>query len=122
MEVRKVVLSFLVAVGLVGCSVGEYGGDQGGGGTPDAPAGSGGNAATFDSMIKPMTGTCTASTCHGGGVNPNLTTYALLQPRYKMKPGSANILYNKTDHQGITYWNQAQKDMAKAWVDGLVAD
>jgi hypothetical protein len=121
MEVRSKVLSFLMVVGLAGCTVGEYGDGGGGGGTPDSSA-AGGNAATFDSMIKPMTSTCTASTCHGGGVNPNLTTYALLLPRYKMKPGTANIFYNKTDHQGITYWNQQQKDVAKAWVDGLVAE
>jgi hypothetical protein len=117
MEVRiSSLLALLLAALLGGCSVGEYGTSNTTTGT-DASMSSGGPEATFDSMVKPRVGTCLS--CHSGGQNPNLSTYALLQPKYKTKPGNTNILVTKGDHQGITYLNATDKAAVESWINSL---
>jgi hypothetical protein len=104
------------------CSVGEV--PAGGGGTTDAGAktdsGTGGAkdpAATFNSQIVPLVNRCLA--CHGPARAPDLTSYAALQALYKAKPSSANILVNKGDHEGITYFSATEKTTVAAWIDSL---
>jgi mono/diheme cytochrome c family protein len=101
----------LAAVALSACTVGEVPSPDGGGG------GGGGGGQSFNAMIAPLVTTCTG--CHGGATAPNLSSFAALQPKYKMKPGSTNILATKGDHQAITYLNAAQVATVVAWIDSL---
>lgn len=101
-----------------GCSVGEVPG----GGTPDG-GGGGMNQMTFASMITPLVTECTG--CHGGTM-PNLMSFAVLDAKYKMKPGANNILVTKgaisvpvNMHQGVPYFSDAEKATVAAWIDGL---
>lgn len=104
----------VLSLSLAACSVGavEGGGvDGGGSGSNDAM-----NRMTFTTVITPLVTECTA--CHGG-TPPNLTSYDMLQPKYKMKPGNMNVLVTKGDHSGVTYFNQTEKDQVTAWINGL---
>ena len=99
---------------LAACSVGEVpigggGGVDGGGGDP--------NAASFDSQIKPLVTECLA--CHSGVQQPTLTSFATLEPKYKTKPGNANIFVVKGDHQSTLYFTPAEQATVTAWIDGL---
>jgi cytochrome c553 len=118
MEVRRRPLLLVLVVGLAvaGCSVGEYGAEQQSM-SPDAAQVTGGaNEASFNATVKPLVATCVS--CHGAQP-PTLTSYAMLQPKYKMRPGNTNILVTKGDHQGITYFNATDKAAIQGWIDGL---
>lgn len=120
MEVRiSSLVALLLAAVLGGCSVGEYGtgGGGGGGGMNVDASGGGGPEASFDTMVAPRVQSCLG--CHSGSTAPNLSTYALLQPKYKMKPGSSNILVTKGDHQGITYLNATDRAAVESWINSL---
>lgn len=110
-----------VFVLLAACSVGEV--PAGGGGTPDGsvPTDSGGNGTgpgqSFQTQIAPLVTRCTG--CHGGGTAPNLTSYMMLEAKYKTKPGSSNILVNKGDHAGIIYLTATEKTTVASWIDSL---
>jgi hypothetical protein len=100
----------LAAVALSACTVGEVP-------SPDGGGGGGGGGQSFNAMIAPLVTTCTG--CHSGATPPDLSSFAALQAKYKMKPGSANILATKGDHQTITYLNAAQVATVVAWIDSL---
>jgi hypothetical protein len=103
-----------VFVLLAACSVGEV---PDGGGTPDAGGGMGGGQS-FEAMIKPIVmPKCTG--CHAGGTLPTLTSFSVLEAKYKMKPGVSNILVTKGDHQNTTYFDPTQKATVTAWIDSL---
>ena len=129
MEVRADVVSriagilaalLFVALATTGCSVGEYGtASENSNMSPDA-ATSQNNAAgeaSFNSMVKPLVTNCVS--CHGGGTPPNLTSFAMLQAKYKMKPGSTNILVTKGNHSGIQYLSAGDATTVKNWIDSL---
>jgi len=67
-------------------------------------------------MIKPLVTECIG--CHGAQA-PTLTSFMALGPAYKVKPGAANILVTKGDHQGTTYFTPAEKTTVAAWIDSL---
>lgn len=122
MESRRsyLTLFFVAVVTCLGaCSVGEYGPEQQTTTTPDAamqstnPA----NETSFNSTVKPLVMTCTG--CHGGNQPPNLTSFTALEAKYKMKPGSSNILVTKGNHVGITYLDATGKAAVQGWIDGL---
>ena len=116
MEVRiSSLVALLLAAVLGGCEVGEYGTSTTS--TVDAAGGGGGGEASFNSMVKPRVQTCLG--CHSGGTAPNLSSFAMLQDKYKMKPGSSNILVTKGDHQGITYLNATDKAAVESWINSL---
>lgn len=93
-----------------------------GGGMTDGGSSTNG-AQTFTSMITPLVNPrCTG--CHGGVTPPNLTSFAALQDKYKMKPGMGNILVIKGDatagaHEGITYFSATDKTTVATWIDSL---
>lgn len=129
MEVRADVVSriagilaalLFVTLAATGCSVGEYGeSTESSNMTPDAPASSN-NAAgetSFNATVKPLVTTCVS--CHAGGTPPNLMSFAMLQAKYKMKPGSANILVTKGNHSGIQYLSAGDAATVKNWIDSL---
>lgn len=115
MEVRiSSLVALLLAAVLGGCEVGEYGTST----TPTVDAAGGGDGeASFNSMVKPRVQTCLG--CHSGSTAPNLSSFTMLQAKYKMKPGSSNILVTKGDHQGITYLNATDKAAVEAWINSL---
>ena len=120
MEVRA--KAFVVALALVtGCSVGEYGTETTTTMTPDASmttTTTGGNGeASFNSMVKPLVSSCTS--CHAGNQAPNLTSFTTLAAKYKMKPGSTNILVTKGNHAGIQYLDATAKSTVQSWIDSL---
>lgn len=134
MEVRPNNLTRIAPLLLlvVGCSVGEVpiGGETAN--TPDAAANNNNNdnnnndnpadtanTASFDAQMKPVIAARNCGGCHAGAQPPNLSSYAGLEPKYKMKPGSANVLVTKGDHAGIQYWDAAQKMTVQNWIDGL---
>ena len=104
---------------LAACSVGEYGPEQQQQQMmPDAamqtnPA----NETSFNNTVKPLVMTCIG--CHGGNQPPNLTSFTALEAKYKMKPGSTNILTTKGNHVGITYFDATGKAAVQGWIDGL---
>ena len=117
---RAVTAALLLSIGA--CSVGEVPAGGGGGGGTDAGAGSGGGggtgpAATFETIVKPKVMRCLA--CHSAGQPPNLTSYAALGATYKTKPSSMNLLVNKGDHEGITYFSATEKTAIAMWIDSL---
>jgi hypothetical protein len=106
----------LISLLLGACSVGEV--PIGGGGD-----GGGNGAATFESMIKPLVTECAA--CHVGQP-PNLSSFDVLQTKYKTGPGSGNILVTKGDistpvgtHQAIPYLTEAEQTIVANWIDSL---
>ena len=108
---------------LAGCDVGEV--PVGGGSnnpTVDAPPGEDpANKASFDTVMKPMVmakGCLNGAICHMVSP-PQLAEYSSVAAKYKVKPGNANILVTKGDHQNTIYFDQAQKDAVAAWIDGL---
>ena len=110
---------FALLVLLGACSVGEVpvGGGPDGGSGMDMNNGTGGGQS-FNAMIKPLVDPkCTG--CHSAGTPPTLSSFSALQPKYKMKPGSSNILVTKGDHAGITYFTDAQKKTVSDWIDSL---
>ena len=116
MDVRAKLFTLVVLA--AGCEVGEVPSDPGT--TPDASlmqTSGGGGEASFNSMIKPIVGSCTG--CHSGSTAPNLTSFANLQAKYKMKPGSSNILVTKGNHQGVTYLSPANQTIMRQWIDSL---
>ena len=105
-------------VSLAACGVGEVPD----GNTPDAPPSNPAGEMSFMTMIQPLVGGCTA--CHGGTTAPNLTSFAALEPKYKMKPGMTNVLVTKGDttqgmHYGIAYFNTTQQGTVAMWIDSL---
>jgi hypothetical protein len=103
------------------CSVGEV--PIGGGGSPDAGpvADGGGNGMgggqTFDARVKPLVTACVA--CHQGAQPPNLTSFSLLDAKYKMKPGATNILVTKGSHQGQPFLTAEGIATVTSWIDSL---
>lgn len=108
---RAVVAALLLAMGA--CSVGEV--PAGGGGTTDAGGGGTDPASTFNAKVAPLVTRCI--TCHGGLQPPNLMSYATLAAPYKAKPSSTNLLVNKGDHEGVTYFSPAEKTEVAMWID-----
>lgn len=106
----------VVLVFLAACDVGTYG-EMEPSGSVDAMSNPNGEAS-FNSTIKPLVQTACVS-CHGGGTPPNLSSFAALADRYKMKPGSTNILVTKGPHQGIQYFTPGDKTTVQNWIDGL---
>jgi hypothetical protein len=115
----------LLLVLLTACSVGEV---PDGTTTPDAKTGGDGGGGTgggqtFNTMIKPLVdGRCTS--CHAGGTAPNLSSFMMLEPKYKMKPGASNILVTEGNltsgqHHGIPYFNATEQTTVKNWIDSL---
>ena len=107
-----------VFVLLAACSVGEVpaGDTPDGGGTTDG--GGTGGGQSFTMQITPLVTECVG--CHGGGTAPNLTSFMMLEPKYKTKPGSANILATKPDpHQNIPYLTTAERTIVINWIDSL---
>jgi hypothetical protein len=119
MEVRtSSLVALLLAALLGGCEVGEYGTSNsnpsmvdGGGSSSSGPE------ASFNAMVKPRVATCVS--CHAGAQPPSLGSYSALESKYKMKPGSSNILVTKGDHQGITYFNATDKAAVESWINSL---
>lgn len=109
---RAAVAAVLLA--LAACSVGEV---PIPGGTPDAGTGGSDPQATFNAKVRPLVTRCL--NCHGPAQPPNLTSYAMLDARYKTKPSSANILITKGDHQGTMYFSQPDKTTVAMWIDSL---
>ena len=115
--------AFAMVMLLGACGVGEVpiGGTGTPAGTPDAPGGGGGAAAqAFDMQIKPLVMTAhNCLSCHSTNITgePNLTSADTLQARYKMKPGTGNILVTKGDHQGTVYFTASEKTTVAAWID-----
>lgn len=132
----------IACVLLAACDVGEVPlpGDPGGSDTmpvnnggPDANPGSAtgsgsdttppsDNEASFQAQIKPLVTRCL--NCHSGAQNPVLLSFDTLLPKYYAKPGATNILVTKADqtggqHEGITYFNAADKATVAAWIDSL---
>ena len=122
MDVRANALVALFVVSLVGCSVGEV--PTGGDVTPDAAMQNNNNnnnnnagETSFNSTVKPLVTSCVS--CHGGNQAPNLTSFTALEAKYKMKPGSTNVLVTKGNHAGIQYLNAADKLTVQNWIDSL---
>jgi hypothetical protein len=113
---RAAVASLFLFVGA--CGVGEV--PIGGGGTTDGGTG-GGGAASFTSQIKPLLTRCDG--CHSAGQPPNFTSFATLTDRYKMKPGTANVLVTKAAdgalHQGVMYFSAVEKSSIAMWIESL---
>lgn len=116
--VVRLLIATLVTV--AACSVGEVplgGGGDGGGGNGEA---------TFNSMIMPLVNGkgCVSATCHGGVQQPSLSAFSLLQAKYKVQPGTSNILVTKGSltggtHQGVQYFTAAEQATVAAWIDSL---
>ncbi len=112
---------FVMVMLLGACGVGEV--PIGGAGTPDAGGGGGGGGAAaqaFDMQIKPLvTTTHICISCHATNITgePNLSSADALQAKYKMKPGTGNILVTKGDHEGTTYFTATEKTTVAAWID-----
>ena len=133
MEVRANPLALIVLLlSFAACSVGEVPTEGGSTITPDASASNNNNnnndntgdtnnaagEASFNSMIKPLVEPrCTS--CHANSTPPNLSSFAALEAKYKMKPGSANVLVTKGDHAGIQYFDAAQRTTVQNWIDSL---
>lgn len=100
---------------LTACSVGAVEGDA----TPDAPPSPAEMA--FTTTIKPIVMRCSAQTCHGGNIAPNLSSYSLLTSvaRYTTKPSAQNILITKGDHANITYFSTMDSATMAMWIDSL---
>lgn len=111
---RATVASMVLWLGA--CGVGEVpigggGGPDGGGGTP---------SQTFEARIKPLVMTMhNCLSCHSTTQGPILTSYEALAAKYKTKPGTANILVTKGDHQGTPYFTAAEKMTVASWIDSL---
>jgi len=89
-------------------------------GTPDAAGGGGTAAQAFDTQIKPLVMTAhNCLSCHSTNITgePNLTSADTLQAKYKMKPGTTNILVTKGDHQGTVYFTASEKTTVAGWID-----
>jgi hypothetical protein len=113
---RAAVFAMVVLLGA--CGVGEV--PIGGTGTPDAAGGGGAAAQAFDLQIKPLVTTVHACLgCHSTNIvgEPNLSSADALQAKYKMKPGTGNILVTKGDHQGTTYFTASEKSTVAAWIE-----
>ena len=102
----------ILGLTLGACSVGEVEGL-----TPDGPVNQT-NVTSFSAQISPLVTRCTG--CHGTTQDPNLTSFTTLKPKYYTKPGSANILVNKGDHEGVTYFSATEKASVTSWIDGVV--
>jgi hypothetical protein len=118
--VAALVLVLVPAVlsGLGGCSVGEVpiGGTGVDGGTD--------GAQSFNAIVKPLVGRCAVVGCHAGTQVPNLSDYSKLDARYKMKPGSTNILVTKGSltggmHSAMPYLSSAEQAKVAMWIDSL---
>jgi len=94
---------------LAACSVGEV-----------APLDAVVRDPMFDAVIAPLVVRCLP--CHHGdpmNEQPTLTSFAALQPQYKVKPGATNALVTKGDHHGIAFFSAADAATVAAWIDGL---
>lgn len=115
-------LALLAALALAACGVGEV---PDGTGNPDAgvdPA----LETSFMMTITPLVTECVS--CHGASIAqpPNLTSFAKLEAKYKMKPGMTNPLVTKGDmstpvgvHYGLPYFNDQEKTTVANWIQGL---
>ncbi len=122
------IATLLTSLTVSACDLGEVGG---GTGTPDAApgmdsamgdGGGGGGGQSFNAMIKPLVTGCVG--CHSGVTPPNLSAFNVLDAKYKMKPGTTNVLVIKGDatagvHQGAPYFDAAKKATVAAWIDSL---
>jgi len=111
--------AFAMVMLLGACGVGEVP-IGGGSATPDAAGGGGAAAQAFDLQIKPLvTTTHNCLSCHGTNITgePKLTSAGTLQAKYKMKPGTGNILVTKGDHQGTVYFTATEKTTVATWID-----
>ncbi len=131
--VRVALLASLIT--LAACDVGEVpigggGGADGGGSGPDPMA-----SSTFAANIKPLVDTkgCTAGgaagTCHGNVQPPVFTSFETLTANanytYVKKPstsnklvvGPASLIAATNMHQGVLYFDAAQKAMIATWID-----
>ncbi len=122
----RFVWSIAIAIATVGCDVGmvpplgggaDAGRDASGDATGEDPA----NAQSFEAVLKPLAtmNGCLDAACHGGVQSPRLSSYALLEAKYKMKPGAMNILVTKGPHQNVPFFDAAEQAMVAAWIDGL---
>lgn len=90
----------------------------------DAPPGGNDPATTFTMIVTPIVTktiagkTCTDAGCHVGGQKPNLTSFAALEPQYKVKPGNRNILTTHGQHTGPALPTADAKAIAN-WIDSL---
>jgi hypothetical protein len=72
---------------------------------------------TYNTQVKPIVSVmCLA--CHSGTVAPNLTSYATLESRYKVKPGATNPLVTKGIHEGPQL-TASQRTTIINWIDSL---
>lgn len=85
------------------------------GGATDAPAATGG-AASFNMKVKPLVTTCVG--CHSTR-SPTLTSFETLEAKYKMKPGSTNILVTKGMHEMQPFLTADGQATVAAWIDSL---
>jgi hypothetical protein len=111
-------VAFAMVVSLGACGVGEV--PIGGAGTPDAAGGGGAAAQAFNLQIRPLVTTTHACIgCHSTNIagQPNLTSVDTLQAKYKMKPGTGNILVTKGDHLGTVYFTADEKTTVASWID-----
>lgn len=100
---------------LTACSVGAVDG----GAAIDAPPSQA--ELTFNTSIKPIVERCSAPTCHGGAIPPNLSSFGALTAvaKYTMKPGNTNILYTKGNHVNVTYFNATDLATLEMWINSL---
>ncbi len=108
-------LCLVMGLALAGCDVGEVGdGDGDGSGSGNGMGG----GQSFNAMIAPLVTGCTG--CHGGATPPNLSSFSALESKYKMKPGSSNVLVTKGVHASLTaYFTDPQKTTISNWIDSL---
>jgi hypothetical protein len=72
---------------------------------------------TYETQVKPIVSQlCLA--CHGASLAPNLTSYATLAAKYKVKPGATNPLVLKGGHEGPPM-TAMQASTIASWVDSL---
>lgn len=72
---------------------------------------------TFKTQVKPITDPYCLP-CHGASLPPNLTSYATLAGKYRVKPGATNPLITKSAHEGPAF-TAAQRTAIINWIDSL---
>lgn len=120
MEVRRtVILALFATLTTAACSVGEYGTGGETATTPDAAMTTTGgqDETSFNMMVKPLAASNGCTGCHGAQA-PTLTSWDMLQAKYKTKSG-AMILATKGAHQGSQYFNQTDLATVQSWINGL---
>jgi hypothetical protein len=121
MRYRALLFILTITVMSGGCSVGQVDGlaaDDGG--DPE-------DAASFSMIVSPIVTRCAGATCHSGVQAPNLSSFAALQPQYKVKPATTNRLITKkaelaaanNAHQTTTYFDATEEAAVRGWIDSL---